>query len=254
MLVTVYFYIDVVLLARLSSAEEVGLYTAAYRFVQFGVFVPGVLVTSVYALAAHLAERDRPRFGAMVTELLSLAILLFPIPLLLLAVAARDVMVLLFGTEFAAAGSALTLLAGGLAVMMLTGALGPMLIAVRRERANLAIGATAVVFNIGLNLILIPQFDADGAALATLLTELLVLALAFALLRRVAPVGIHAGQAAKAAASAAAAAGIVLLLPAPVAVRLATGLGVYVALLLATGALGRRQLQLTRAARASAMT
>ena len=58
--VAVYFYVDIALLARLSTSSQVGLYDAAYRFMLLGILLPSAVVTSVYALGRR-AGGDSPR-------------------------------------------------------------------------------------------------------------------------------------------------------------------------------------------------
>jgi O-antigen/teichoic acid export membrane protein len=243
---TVYFYIDVVLLARLADAAEVGIYNAAYRFVQFGVLIPAVLVGSVYAVGSRLAQADRARFAHFVRELVSVAALLAPAPVVLLAVVPADVLHLFYGAPFAAGGNALALLAGALVLMMFTGVMGPLLVAAGRERAVMWLGGVAAAFNIGINVALIPALGAEGAALATLLTEALVALPAAVLLHRDGVGALDPRHLVRVTLAGGAGAGTVLGVPGPLLGRLAAGFVVYLCALVAFRALGRRQLALAR--------
>ncbi|MEJ7785397.1 MAG: flippase [Solirubrobacteraceae bacterium] len=244
--VTIYFYVDALLLARLSTTRELAFYDAAYRFVQVGLFLPGVIVSSVYAVASDLAARDRERMRRFTRELLSIVALVAPLPVVLLAIAPEDLVVLIYGQQYAEAAGPLPILAFAVAVMAFSGVVGPLIVALGFERATLAITAAAVILNVGANVLLIPVLDARGAAVATLLTELVVIVPAAVILIRatgVRPDGLHM---AKVAVATAAGSASVWLLPGPIVVRLAAGALVYLGLLVATGAAGRRQLELTR--------
>jgi O-antigen/teichoic acid export membrane protein len=246
--VTVYFYVDALLLARLSSTEQLGLYDSAYRFVQLGPLIPNILVTSVFAIAARHAARDRERLRLFVREFVSVIALLAPLPLVLLATAPGDLIDLIYGPAYADAAPLLAILATGIALMMFSGVVGPLLVALGRERTTMIIAGVAAALNIAANLVLIPLLDARGAAIATVATELCVLVSASAILQRELHPRLDGSQLAKVAAAALAAAATVWLLGGPVLVRLAAGLVVYLALLVASGAASRRQLELTRSA------
>ena len=137
MCVAVYFYIDIALLARLSTSSQVGLYDAAYRFMLLGILLPSAVITSVYALAAELAATDRERFGELARELLSLSALLLPLPVIVLCADPEGVLRLLYGDAFAGGAPALRWLGAGIALTIASGVVGPLLIAVGQERATL---------------------------------------------------------------------------------------------------------------------
>ena len=174
--VSIYFYIDIALLARLSTSSQVGLYDAAYRFMLLGILLPSAIVSSIYAPAAELAASSRERFGELARELLSLSALLLPLPVIALCADPEGVLRLLYGDAFAGGAPALRWLGAAIALTIASGVVGPLLIAAGQERATLRISIVAAVFNVAANLVLIPWLDAEGAAIATLATEAVVLA------------------------------------------------------------------------------
>jgi O-antigen/teichoic acid export membrane protein len=244
--VTVYFYVDALLLARLSTTAQLGLYDSAYRFVQLGPLIPGILVNSVFVLAARHAARDRDRLRLFVREFASVIALVAPLPFLLLATAPHDLIVLLYGSAYEDAAPVLAILAVAVALMILSGVVGPLLVAVGRERSTMVISAAAAVLNIAANFVLIPLLDAQGAALATVLTEIAVLGTAAVLLQRELHVRLDGVQLVKVTLATLVGAAAIWLLPGQVLLRLSAGLGIYLALLVASSAAGRRQLELTR--------
>jgi O-antigen/teichoic acid export membrane protein len=97
------------------------------------------------------------------------------LPGLVLALAGpRDLIVLLFGQEFAEAGAALPVLLGAFVVMCVGYLLGALVIAFGLQRAFLAFAAIAFVFNVVANLLLVPDHGFVAAAWITLLTEVLI--------------------------------------------------------------------------------
>jgi O-antigen/teichoic acid export membrane protein len=243
--VSVYFYVDIALLARLSSAEQVGFYDAGYRFMLLGVLLPGAIVSSVYALAAELAATDRARFAELARELLSLCVLLLPLPVIALCADPEGLLRLLYGSAYADGAPALRVLGVAIALTIASGVVGPLLVALGQERATLRISIVAAVLNVALNFVLIPGLDALGAAIATVATEVAVLVPATVLLVRRGSTGLDVGQLGRVAVAGVGGLLVALALDGVVPAILG-GLAVYTALALATGALSRRQLELTR--------
>jgi O-antigen/teichoic acid export membrane protein len=216
--------------------------------VQLGPLVPGVLVTSVFALAARFADRDRERLRLFVREFASVVALLLPLPLLALAVPSADVIGFFYGDAYADAAPLLAILALAVTLMIASGVAGPLLVALGRERSTMFISAGAAALNVAANVVLIPLLDARGAALATVGTEVVVLLAASVILARALRPRLDGAQLAKIALAGLAGAVVVWALPGHVLVRIAAGVILYVGLLVATRAVGRRQLELTRAA------
>ena len=140
--VAVYFYVDIALLARLSTGSQVGLYDAAYRFMLLGILLPSAVVTSVYALASELAATDRERFGSSRANCCRSSALLLPLPVIALCADPEGVLRLLYGDAFAGGAPALRWLGAGIALTIASGVVGPLLIAVGQERATLRMASS----------------------------------------------------------------------------------------------------------------
>src|SRR5256884_7760170 len=96
-----------------------------------------------------------------------------------LIVAAPDIIGFLYHRpECAHAIPALQALAPGLLFLYINSVLSSTLISTKREKKIMIMAAIALIFNLGLNLILIPRYLQVGAAVVTSLTELLLISLA----------------------------------------------------------------------------
>jgi O-antigen/teichoic acid export membrane protein len=210
-----------------------------------GILVPSAIVASMYAPAAELAASSRERFGEMTRELLSLSALLLPLPVIALCADPEGVLRLLYGDAFAGGAPALRWLGAAMALTIASGVVGPLLVAAGQERAMLAIGVVAAVFNVAANLVLIPWLDAEGAAIATLATEAVVLTPALWLLAVRGGVVYDVRQLARVGVAGAGGLAVALVLDG-VVLSACAGVAVYLLLGLVTGALSRRQLELTR--------
>ena len=86
-----------------------------------------------------------------------------------------DIIQLIYGHEYDAASSVLSILIWTLCLLFINGACNSLLLASHKEVTTLKIYAIAAAFNVIINLILIPSYSANGAALATVLSDLLIL-------------------------------------------------------------------------------
>jgi O-antigen/teichoic acid export membrane protein len=162
--------LQVLLLSRMASETEVGLYSAAAQ-----VLVPvGLLFLSAErTLFPVMCRRFDPSFRGLkqvseraIALLLALAL---PISVGLFALADPALLLLYGKKEFLAAAPALRILVWGIALKSLTHVLGQVLLAGRRERVTLRIVAVNALVSLGLGLLLVGRFGPVGAALATLL-------------------------------------------------------------------------------------
>ncbi|WP_379547112.1 flippase [Qipengyuania sp. DSG2-2] len=159
---------DVLLLAPLSNLIETGLYGSAYRITYLLSFPQVVLMTIVTpALGEAFAKRKAGQVRRVTR--LSLAFTAVTVLPLLTAVLlfAEDILRIVFGAEFVGAAAPLRLLVVGQAASCFAMVFASMLIIGGREKAFAGWNALMLAANITLCVLLIPQFGAVGAALAT---------------------------------------------------------------------------------------
>ncbi len=171
--------IDMLMLGVMSNAQQVGLYSAAYRIMNQVLFTYYLLTSTLYPRLARQDIEQRRRALRPVI-LLSLAGIGTAFALVL-ALASREVLLIVFGKQFLAATLLLTLLAWAIPLDFLTSYLSNAYIAWSMEKKVLACTAIAAGSNVVLNLMWIPAFGATAAAINTLVSYVIFLAsLAFA--------------------------------------------------------------------------
>ncbi|HJT55484.1 MAG TPA: polysaccharide biosynthesis C-terminal domain-containing protein, partial [Ktedonobacteraceae bacterium] len=87
-------------------------------------------------------------------------------------------------TEFEPSVLVLQLLAPGLVLLYANTVFNTVIMSTKQEKKITIVAAIALVFNLALNLILIPRLEQNGAALVTSLTELLLFCLSVAFVSR----------------------------------------------------------------------
>lgn len=179
-----YYRVDMVMLEWLAAPGELGRYAAAYRFLD-----------AVIALAASLGGPLFPRLSSVALAAPGEARRLLEAgwrPLLALGlpltvgtvVVAGDLVVALFGREFAGAAPLLRLLILGTLPLFWVNIANHALIAGDRVWALVGVYGLSALVNVAGNLFLVPRWGAAGAAVATVVCEWLNLILVVRLLRR----------------------------------------------------------------------
>lgn len=175
---SVYYRVDTVLLSKLTGATAVGWYGAAYRLFDTMVFLPSIVSAAVmFPILAKLSLGSRDALRAAVTKgLQTISVVGVPISVGLYFVADPVIRLVYGATGFHPAADALRWLMPGLLLLYLNSILTVALVSVNRERRMTLIAGLACLFNITLNVVLIPVFQHVAAAAVTSATELLILA------------------------------------------------------------------------------
>jgi len=180
----VYFRVDSVMVSFFRGDEEVGQYNAAYNLVSALMFLPSGLVAALFPkLAGAYRSPDDNLDGPFQKTARWLTVMSLPMATGIWLLAEPLVVTLLEETYLPAV-SALAVLGWVLPVWFLTFLQGNILTIVERQKAVAAVGLVNMILNLGLNLIVIPRYGFTGAAVTTLITELVGLTQMFWLLRR----------------------------------------------------------------------
>lgn len=177
-----YQQIDIVVISLLVADETLGWYSTADNLFSSLLFVPTILMTSLFPAMSRLHAEGGAGAGRMLRRAAGL-MLLTGVPIALGTVAvATPVSVLLFGPAFAETGPVLAVLGVVLLLTYMTILLGRYAIAVDQQQFWLQLMAVAVAATIALDVVLVPWADrvfsngAIGGAVAYVLTESMMLA------------------------------------------------------------------------------
>jgi O-antigen/teichoic acid export membrane protein len=204
--------VDRIPLALLAGVNAVGWYAAAYRIVSIPLFIPTLVMTPLLPILSRNAD-DREVFQHTLRRSVFTTLLLtIPICAAVVGLAPAVPEVVGWPSDLDNSVPLMMILAVQVPLISLDMVLGTALIALRRERVWITVMGVAAVFNIAANVVLIPVFDqatgngAVGAAVATVMTEVMLAGAALILLprgmldRRTALVGVRVTAAAAAGA------------------------------------------------------
>ena len=159
-------WLDVVLVGALGSAEEAAVYGATSRYVTLAAFAALAVTQAVSpALSGLLAADDRA--GAQRLYQAStgwLVAMVWPVHLTLLLFG--PVLLRLFGDGYGGGDAVLMILSVAGLVATGVGPVDVVILMAGRSGWNLATTAVALVINVGLNIVLVPRWGVEGAAVA----------------------------------------------------------------------------------------
>lgn len=160
--------VDILMLGKLVSESEVGLYAAAVRIIDVVVLAPRILATAVYPAMRRSRDEDGPAATAVfVGDSTRLSLILCSAIGLGVWILAPLALRWIPGEAFLPATPALRILSFGIVLQSASYMIGRLLFADERETDFLWIGGISLAMNVVLNSILIPRMGIDGAAWAT---------------------------------------------------------------------------------------
>ena len=169
--------IDVLMIRKITSAEQAGLYTAASTLVQTLLLMRPAILNSVFPNMSLLYTSSLAGFQSLTANVIKLSVVaLLPFPFAAL-VLAKPLMPLLLGESFAGSAETLQVLIWIIVPSFAYATLSRVLVAGQQERANILIAASGMLVNILANLVLIPRWSATGAAVSSV-TALVVATIA----------------------------------------------------------------------------
>ncbi len=165
------FKVDAVILALLTTEAAVGIYGAAYRVFEATLVIPYALLRAFSAMYVYLERTTEPTIQGTFSRSIKLALAgLLPLSVSF-ALLAEPLLVAAFGEEFRDAADPLRLLAPAVAMLGIVSLSNAVITSRRDPRIVLYMTAAITVLNVALNLVLIPPYEATGAAAAMLISE-----------------------------------------------------------------------------------
>lgn len=168
--------IDTVMLIEMLGESATGIYNAGHRALDLLIMVPALFATALFpALQRYRETGEKPledvaRMASRAMRYLHLVI--FPITVVCVLGAVPLVRLLAKGDEFAPAAGVFRIVILGLVLNAANTVYNRVLLAMGREKTFIRLAATVMVVNVGLNLLLIPWLKWNGAAIATLASQI----------------------------------------------------------------------------------
>lgn len=171
---SVYSRIDQVMLKHLIDSSAVGLYDAAVRVAEAWLFVPGIIVSSLFPAIINGKKTSAVEYKKRLISLLVLLTTVATLIALIFSLFAEPLMILLYGRPFLQSATAFSVYIWSGVFVSIGTVLHYFLTAENKRMIIFATSFGTMVLNVGLNFLLIPIMGITGAAWATLISYIVL--------------------------------------------------------------------------------
>lgn len=172
--ICIYTKIDQIMIKNMLDAKALGNYAVAVRLTVAWCFIPMVITDSLFPAIINAKKISKKLYYDRLQKLYDLMVWL-PIGIALpVTFFANDIIKLLFGTQYQYAADVLKIYVWASIFIFLGVASAKYLIAENYIRISFLRNIIGAIINIALNIILIPKFGINGAAIATIFSQFVV--------------------------------------------------------------------------------
>ncbi|WP_304105183.1 flippase [Methanobrevibacter ruminantium] len=174
---TVYFSIDVVMVQMIAGDYATGLYNSAYKIVSVFAAFYVIYQYVIFPLMSKLYAEDTNLLKVSFEQSFKYSLLIL-LPLSIGVYLYSDYIInLIYSSQYALASPAMQILIWTIVFLFINGVATSLLNSIGKEVSVTKIYVVAAVFNIVLNYFMIPVLSYNGAAITTVLSEVLILVL-----------------------------------------------------------------------------
>ncbi len=186
----IYYRIDAVMISALTTETVTGWYGGAFRFFDMVMVLPLLFKTAIFPVFSKLWDNEEGALETTIGESIRLMIILgLPTSILIYMLASPIIGFFMGLEEFGQAVVILKIFAVSIPIIYVDIILGSALLgAANKQHSWAVVGFMAILINVSANFLLIPYAQdlwgngGIGAAVATFVTELFVMSIAFVLL------------------------------------------------------------------------
>lgn len=169
--VMAYTRMDVIMIKYILGVKDVGVYSAASKISEAWYFIPSAICSVFLPKLMKLKISNQQLFEIKVQQLLDILSIMAIPTAIVISVFAKTIIGLIYGEDFIEASIVLAIhIWGGVFVFLGFGS-GQWLLVNNLQKYTLLRSALAVLINLILNIMLIPNYGVVGAAIATLISQ-----------------------------------------------------------------------------------
>ncbi len=165
---------DVLMLKIFKSSVEVGIYNATFKVASLGLLViTSINIVITPKISELFIKKDLESLHKLIFQTTWLTTLL-SLPLLVGLIIFNKEILRLFGPEFIAGSTALVCIVSGIFINVFSGVVDQLLNMTNNQNILKRIVIFSLLLNVILNCILIPKYGINGAAFASLATNIIL--------------------------------------------------------------------------------
>ena len=174
LLYNVYYSIDIVMLTHMVGNYPTGIYNATYKLISVLTLFYSVYTAVIFPVMSKYFKNDEKMLLISFEKSIKyLMLIIFPLAVATV-VYSTDIIQLIYGHEYDASSSVLSILIWTVCLLFVSGAANTLLNASHKETTVTKIYSIAAIFNILLNFFMIPHYTYNGAAITTVLSDVLI--------------------------------------------------------------------------------
>lgn len=173
LMVSIYGQTDKLMLKQMISETEVGYYSTATAICSMWCFVLTAIIDSFYPSIIEASEKDEELFKKRNKQLYAMIFYISVFVSVIFFIFSPLIIKILYGNQYLPAVNPLRIVTWYTAFSYLGVARNAWIVCKKRQKYLKYLYALAAVANIFLNLIFIPLFGASGAAIASLISQIL---------------------------------------------------------------------------------
>lgn len=171
MAILIYMRLDQIMIGHLVGNEEVGIYSAATRVGELFYFIPMIFMSSIFPSVIKTRNTNKELYFLNFQRIYSFLIFISLIIILLISIFSSDIILLLFGDSFKESSVVLSIHILSSPFVFLGVASGHYFIIENKLLLGFYRTLIGLIINLSINFILIPNYGATGAAVATLISQ-----------------------------------------------------------------------------------
>lgn len=165
LIINLNYKVDIILLDKLSNAYELGIYSKGSGITEFLWQIPMIFSTIIFARSA--VSNNPKAFSIKITQLLRVSLLIIGMASIVLIFFSRFIITTLYGDDFYGSAMVLNYLMPGVLIMTFYKVMNTDLAGRGKPWISMKAMIPALTINIILNILFIPDYGANGAAIAS---------------------------------------------------------------------------------------
>lgn len=170
-IIMLYMRLDQIMIGEMLGNKGVGLYSVSTRFTELWYFIPSIFATSFFPKLVEKFNTDIKIYNELCLKLLKLLFVISLSISIFFAFSSEIIINFLYGSEYKLSVFALQISIWTGVFVFWGVAAGNMLVIENLNKHNLIKSIQGLFLNVILNLVLIPKYGINGAAIATLISQ-----------------------------------------------------------------------------------
>jgi len=168
----IYYQIDIVMLSVMKENYDVGIYSAAYKFITSLSFIPVAFIAAMFPVTSRLYVSSKEKLKFVFEKSFKFISIISIYLAVIIFLLSDDIINLIYGASYLPSASALKILTISEVILFIATVFANLLNSINRQIICAIQTGIAALLNVLLDFLLIPQYSYIGASFATVFTDI----------------------------------------------------------------------------------